>query len=268
MLYMKRKTLGHTLEVAAAVAGGAIVGGVASSAIGAKGAKSAANAQADAARDAQQLQYDMYQQQREDQTPWRNAGESALNSLIIRLGLDGGKGGLLDSFSQQDFEGDPGYQWRMEQGQKGIESSAAARGGLLSGAAGKAISKYNQNFASNEYNNAYNRFNQNQANMFNRLAAIAGVGQQANSQLGQASQNYATNAGNALQYGGTARASGYNNQANSLNSGLGTISGGIGAYGALGGFNGGFSGNPYSYTPATSYPVNDYYSGVNGTPLQ
>lgn len=264
MLYMKRKTLGHTFEVAAAVAGGAIVGGVASSAIGAKGAKSAANAQADAARDAQQLQYDMYQQQREDQAPWRDAGNSAMNSLIIRLGLDGGKGGLLDSFSQQDFEGDPGYQWRIQQGQKGIESSAAARGGLLSGAAAKAIGQYNQNFASNEYNNGYNRFNQNQANIFNRLAAIAGVGQQANSQLGQASQNYATNAGNALQYGGTARASGYNNQANALNAGLGSISGGLIGYGNSTGWGNTGTG----YGGATSYPVTDYYSGVNGTTLQ
>lgn len=250
--------------IAAAVAGGAVVGGVASGALGAKGAKDAANAQADAARDSAQLQYDMYQQQREDQTPWRDAGNSALNSLIIRLGLDGGKGGLLDSFSDQDFEGDPGYQWRMEQGQKGIESSAAARGGLLSGAAGKAISKYNQNFASNEYGNAYNRFNQNQANIFNRLAAIAGVGQQATNQIGQAGQNYATGAGNALQYAGTARASGYANQANALNSGLGSITGGLIGYGN----NAGWGNTGNTYGGATSYPVTDYYSGVNGTPLQ
>jgi hypothetical protein len=264
MLYMKRKTLGHTFEVAAAVAGAAVVGGVASSAMGSKAAGKAADAQKDAAAQQAQVQWDMYQQQREDQAPWRDAGNSALNSLIVRLGLDGGKGGLLDSFSQQDFEGDPGYQWRMQQGQKGIESSAAARGGLLSGAAGKAISQYNQNFASNEYNNAYNRFNQNQANIFNRLAAIAGVGQQATNQLGQAGQNYAANTGNALQYGGTARASGYANQANALSSGLGSISGGLIGYGNATGWGngGGYSGG------ATSYPVNDYYSGTNGIPIQ
>lgn len=266
MLYMKRQILGQTFEVAAAVGAAAVAGGVASSAMGSKAAGKAADAQKDAAAQQAQLQWDMYQQQREDQAPWRDQGINALNSLAIRLGLDGGKGGLLDSFSQQDFEGDPGYQWRIQQGQNGIESSAAARGGLLSGAAAKAISKYNQNFASNEYNNAYNRFNQNQANIFNRLAAVAGVGQTATNQLGQAGQNYATNAGNALQYGGAARASGYTNQANALNAGFGSITGGLIGYGNNTGW--GNSGGSTYGSSAQSYPVADYYSGVNGTTLQ
>lgn len=251
----------------AIVIGGSIAaaGAVGGAAISSKGAKSAANTQADAAAQQAQLQYDMYQQQREDQAPWRDQGINALNSLAIRLGLDGGKGGLLDSFSQQDFEGDPGYQWRIQQGQNGIESSAAARGGLLSGAAAKAISKYNQNFASNEYNNAYNRFNQNQANIFNRLAAVAGVGQTATNQLGQAGQNFATNAGNALQYGGAARASGYTGSANSIGAGLGSLSGlalGYSGYGApSSGY--GYSGAGSLFGAGNTSPVTGLSGGNN-----
>jgi hypothetical protein len=241
MLYMKRKVLGQCYEVAAAV-GATVVAGVASSAVSSKAASKSSKAQQQAASDANQLQWDMYQQQREDLSPWRTTGENALNSLAIRLGLDGGKGGLLDSFSQQDFEGDPGYQWRIQQGQKGIESSAAARGGLLSGAAAKAIGQYNQNFASNEYNNAYNRFNQNQANIFNRLAALSGVGQTAVNSTNQAGQNYANTASNNLLYSGNARASGYTNQANAINSGIGSVAGafnyGMGSGSGAGGFFG------------------------------
>lgn len=250
--------------VAAAIAGAGVVGGVASGAIGAKGAKDAAQTQADAARDSAQLQYDMYQQQREDQSPWRDTGVNALNALAARLGLNGGPGDLLRNFSASDFQTDPGYAFRLSQGQKGIESSAAARGGLLSGAAAKAIDRYNQDFASNEYQNAYNRYNQNQSNVFNRLASLAGVGQTATNALGQAGQNYATNAGNALQYGGAARASGYTGAANAINAGLGSITGGLIGYGNNTGW--GNAGSSYG-SSATSYPVTDYYSGTYGTPI-
>jgi len=169
-------------------------------------------------------------------------------------------GSLLRNFSQEDFQTDPGYQFRIGEGQKQIESSAAARGGLLSGAAAKALTKYNQNFASNEYQNVYNRFNQNQNNTFNRLASLAGVGQQANAQLQQAGQNYANNAGNALQSAGTARASGYAGQANAIGAGLGGLTSAFGNINYGGGSA--YSNNPYGTYSAESTPVQDYYNGT------
>lgn len=154
--------------------------------------------------------------------------------------LYGESGNLTQPFQERtfNFTADPGYQFRIGEGQKQIESSAAARGGLLSGAAAKALTKYNQNFASNEYGNAFNRFqtDQNsafnrfqtqQSNQFNRLATLAGVGQNATNATQAAGQNFATGAGNAAQYGGDARASGYAGQANALASGLGTVGGGF-----------------------------------------
>jgi len=56
-----------------------------------------------------------------------------------------------------DFEADPGYQFRLKQGQNAIEGSAAARGGLFSGAAGRQLQDYTQGLASQEYGTAYNR---------------------------------------------------------------------------------------------------------------
>lgn len=129
-------------------------------------------------------------------------------------------GSLLRDFSLADFEKDPGYDFRMAEGMKGITNSAAARGGLLSGAALKAAGRYNQDFASNEFGNAYNRFNNNKTNQFNRLASLAGVGQQAATQIGN--QGIATGQSMAQnQIGaGNARASGYIGQSNALAGGL------------------------------------------------
>lgn len=51
----------------------------------------------------------------------------------------------------------PGYQFRRQQGREGLENSAAARGGLLSGNALRGINEYEQDYASNEYDKALNR---------------------------------------------------------------------------------------------------------------
>lgn len=171
-------------------------------------------------------------------------------------------GSLLRSFTANDFQTDPGYQFRIEQGQKQLEGSAAARGGLLSGAAAKALTKYNQDFASNEYSNAYNRFNNDQNTIFNRLAGISGVGQTATNQLQSAGSNAASAMGRNTLYAGTQRASGYANAANSLNAGIGSATSSLVNYlrPSYGGYGGGYGG-------ATSYPVTDYYAGVSGTPI-
>ena len=132
-----------------------------------------------------------------------------------------GFGDLNRKFTQADFQADPGYQFRMDEGARGMNNSAAARGGVLSGAALKAASKYSQNFASNEYGNSYNRFNTDQTNSFNRLASIAGVGQMANNQVSAAGQNMANNVSQNQLGAGNARASGYVGQANALTGGIG-----------------------------------------------
>lgn len=144
--------------------------------------------------------------------------------------LYGQSGNLTRDFTAQDFQADPGYQFRLGEGQKQIESSAAARGGLLSGAAAKALTKYNQNFASNEYGNAFNRFQTQQGNRRNMLATLAGIGQNATNATQQAGQNFATGSSNAAQYGGNALASGYAGQANALASGAGSLTSIAGNY--------------------------------------
>jgi hypothetical protein len=126
-------------------------------------------------------------------------------------------GSLLRRFGASDFKKDPGYQFRMDEGIRGLDRSAAARGNLFSGAAMKALNRYNQDFASNEYGNAYNRYNNDQTNVFNRLAAISGIGQSATGQVATAGQNAANNSGNAIMQMGNAGAAGSVGAANAIN---------------------------------------------------
>lgn len=127
---------------------------------------------------------------------------------------------------------DPGYQFRMNEGMNTLENSAAARGGLLSGNFLKNSQRFGQDYASNEYQNA-----------FNRLAALSGVGQAQAGSIANLGSNYANQAGQGMQRIGDARASGYAANANAKTGmiwdlmGLGSMAmGGGGGGGGFGGF--------------------------------
>tara|TARA_R110000850_G_scaffold241830_1_gene366424 strand:+ start:81 stop:1160 length:1080 start_codon:yes stop_codon:yes gene_type:complete len=125
----------------------------------------------------------------------------ALNTAVDEelAGQESGRpdyyGSLLKSFGQEDYQADPGYQFRLDEGNKALERNLAARGKTFSPEASKALQGYGQNLASEEYGNAYNRYNQDQTNVFNRLAGISGLGQQASQQLTGVGQNYSNQVG-------------------------------------------------------------------------
>lgn len=130
-------------------------------------------------------------------------------------------GSLLKKFSMEDFEADPGYQFRMDEGMRGVEGGAAARGGLLSGAALKAIQKYGQGLASQEYGNAYSRFENDKTNNYNKLAGMVNSGQGATNQMSNTAGQFAQNNANALAAYGNAAGAGYMGQANALTGAIG-----------------------------------------------
>lgn len=262
--------------IAAAIAGSAVVGGVA--------ANSAAKKQAKAAGQAADVSQEQYYQTREDQMPFLEAGYGALNRLNQLLGIapeakpftpqfDEAKylqqnpdvaaavargklssglehynkygikerrampmtqapvvgvaaqpadfGKYARDFSMQDFTTDPGYAFRMSEGLKSLDRQAAARGGLISGGALKAAQRYGQDLGSQEYQNAFNRYQVNRANQLNPLQSMAGQGQTSAAQLGNAGQTYAGQAGAAYGAAGQATASGYMGMANAASGGLG-----------------------------------------------
>ena len=193
--------------IAAAVVGSSLIGSSAS--------KKAASTQADAANRAADLQMQQFERQVELQEPWRQAGITALNKLTP-LATE------YTPFGMQQFQQDPGYAFRMQEGMKALERSAAARGGLLSGGMLRGAQQYGQGLASQEYMNAFNRYQAERNARLNPLQSLAGVGQTATNQLGQAGQAMASNVGQALGAAAQARASGYIGGANALSQGLGT----------------------------------------------
>lgn len=254
--------------VATAIIGSAVVGGVVSSKASKNAAKAqtqgadaaaeaqviasenAAKAQTDAAklssdtalttsREANAMLQQQYEQGRADLQPWRAAGTEALSQQSA--GLQPG-GDFNRDFTLTDFVKDPGYQFRLDEGRKALEGSAAARGTMLSGGTLKALTQYGQDYASGEFSTAYNRWNADRDRRFNRLAGVAGTGQTTAQQVagmgadsagrqsanttsaGNTSASSYTAAGNATASGylnaGNAQASGYINSGNAQASGI------------------------------------------------
>jgi len=206
-----------------AAAGFFLGGGPAGAALGAtlgggfdqsNAATEAANTSAAANDRALALQQRMYEENVARQAPWLQAGQGALNKLTAAVDYK--------PFGMDQFQADPGYAFRLGEGQKALERSAAARGGLISGGALKAATRYGQDAASQEYMNAFNRYGVERDRMLQPLQSLAGVGQTTANYLGNAGQSYGTSAGNL--YGATAE-----NQGNALMAGANARSSAYGA---------------------------------------
>jgi hypothetical protein len=268
------------IETALIGAGISAVGSIASGVMGSKAASKAADAQSAAAAESTALQRDIFNKQTELQAPFRAGGLTAQNRLLTLLGLNpmdaavyGTKGedgtstlpqGLYvdpnaadygkyaRDFNMSDYQADPGYAFRLKEGLKALDASAAARGGMISGAALKAAGRYGQDYASNEYANAFNRYQTNRANQLQPLQSLMGVGQTATNATSNAAGAYGAAAGNNALQAGNALASGAVGGANAWNSAFGGVAKAFNSstYGGGGGGNynfNGASGSPYSY---------------------
>lgn len=215
--------------IAGAIAGAGAIG---SAVIGSSASKKAANAQVQATQDANAAQERMFDKQVALQEPFRQAGLTGQNRLMELLGLGGntgadGYGKYAKDFAMSDFEADPGYDFRLKEGMKALNNSMAARGMGISGAAMKGATRYGQEMGSQEYQNAFNRYQVNRSNQLNPLQSLSGMAQSsANTLTGEAGALGRSQAENALQ-AGNARASGYIGSSNALTN---AISGGINSF--------------------------------------
>lgn len=237
------------------VAAAVITSAVVSAGVGADAASKASYAQRKAAADATAAEKEAADKQMQLQEPFRQAGMLGQNRLMTLLGLRGqaqpgpdmgimgGPAGAIPTgaqnamiggdvnsadfgkyardFGMADYQADPGYAFRLSEGMKALDRTAAARGGLLSGATLKGAQRYGQDMASQEYQNAFNRYQVNRANQLNPLQSLAGQAQSAAGVMGNAAQSFGQQAGENYIGAGNARASGYVGQANALNSALG-----------------------------------------------
>jgi hypothetical protein len=239
-----------------------------------KASRKAEGVQTAAFLSAEEAQRELFAPTEAGLMPFQEAGEEALSTLSGLLGLPGGEGaaGLQEGefgalrrpFTSEQLKDDPGFQFRLKTGQEAVESGAAARGGLLSGRTGVALQERGQELGSQEFEAAFNRFQQTQGNLFNRLAGVAGAGQQAATTLGGFRQTLGQDvAGLRTQSGfrraeqeisrGDIKAQRERNIAKALNQGLGnsqfgqqsgggTTGGAGGATGGAGGAGGGMGG--------------------------
>ncbi len=225
----------------------AAVSSVGSAAIGSRGAKKAAQAQERASQQAQDVQKQIFDRQVELQEPFRQAGVTSQNELMRLLGIGGDAaaadyGMLTRGFGERDLQMDPGYGFRLREGEKALERMQSARGNMLSGGAIKAGQRFGQDLASQEYMNAFNRAQAQLGTRLGTLGSLYGAGQASAQQIaGQAGQ-MGVNVGNLMTQGGQARASGYLGQANALSNALGQAAMGYGLY------KGGYFGQPSSGT--------------------
>ncbi|WP_373031673.1 hypothetical protein [Sulfurovum sp.] len=182
-----------------------------------------------------QYQKRLLKSQRSRMKPWTHAGKVAVKAL--ERGIRPG-GEFTKQFGEEDFAADPGYEFRLSEGIKARERSAAARGGLLGGAQLKGLERYSQGVASEEYGKAYGRFQGEQQARFNRLASLSGAGQTTLQNLGgfaqgvgqttaQLTQQSMGDIGSAQLAGAQARASAYQGYGQAAGQALGGL-----AYGA------------------------------------
>jgi hypothetical protein len=202
--------------IAVGVAGGAAAAGIAGSVISANAARSAARTQADAARDANATQLEMFERSRADLAPYRAAGLGALWPLaeLAQRPLTYGPYTPVAPYdpsvhpytpveaytgpTEAELRADPGYQFRVAEGQKALERSAASKGLLLSGGQLKDLTRFGQEMGAQEYGAAYARGYARNADLYTRNLATNqlayGRGYQQNADLyGRHLEGYQTN---------------------------------------------------------------------------
>jgi hypothetical protein len=216
-------------------AGAMALGSVAGGLISASGAQSAAGTQAASYDRAADLQKQQFDEQKRLSEPYRQAGLTGQNRLMELLGLGGnagaaGYGQYSRDFGMQDFQQDPGYAFRLSEGLKQLGSQARAQGGAGGGRTMMGIQNYAQGLASQEYGNAFNRYQTNRANQLQPLGSLMSSGQAA--AVGQAAQagQYGVNAGNLMGQAGQSIAAGQMGAANSIGNALSSSASAYGNY--------------------------------------
>jgi len=239
--------------VATAIVASSVISGSMQS----KAAKSAANTQAAAADRAMELEREMFDIGREDLAPYRELGYTALGDIESRIPF------FTSQFGDEQLRQylDPSMEFRRRLGEQTTARALNVGGGAISGNTLRGLEEFGQNLASTEYGNAFNRFQNERTNIYNTLANIAGMGQNAvNTGVG-AGQTFAGQQTGLLTGQAAAQAAGQVGSANAYANALGNI----GNYAMLNSFlrptptsaavtNYGLTGGGYGFTGAPSAP--------------
>jgi hypothetical protein len=213
-----------------------IVGGISaaaslgSAAIGANASSNAANEQATSAQNALTFQEQTQATNQANYAPYLSAGKTSAATLMTDLSNGTFGPGSIPAFkapTAAEAQATPGYQFSLSQGERGVNASAAASGGALSGGAVKSSDEFAQGLASTTYQNTYNNSLAayqanlaNQAQQYSQLYQPVALGENAAAQSGNTSQQVAGNVGNLMTSVGNAQAAGTIGVANATAGGL------------------------------------------------
>jgi len=197
-------------------------GSLLSSSAQSKAAGKAADAQMEASRYATDAQIKMFKQTRKDMLPWMKTGKEAQFTLADLMGMQVPGREQSDQFGYLTqpfaFEEDPGYAFRQQEGEAGINRMASATGDYFSGQRGKALTEYNQDLASQEYSAAFERDRATKGDLYAKFSGMSAMGMGGTQAVGTAGLATAGNVGRNAMYSGQAMADMYQNQANATSS--------------------------------------------------
>lgn len=201
-------------------------GFVAAAAVGAVGSVVGAGEQASASENATNTQEQMFNQQNQNLAPYRTTGSQANTELGYLEGVGpktggssalGGYGSLNQPFNTSDWKSlSPSYGFQLQQGAQGTLNQSSSAQGAESGAALSSLQSYNQNFANSSFNNAFNMYQTQQGNIFNRLSGLAQTGEAASSNQASGGSNYANSISQSMTNTGTAIGAGIAGAGNSF----------------------------------------------------
>lgn len=186
-------------------------------------------------KQALQQQQSMWTQQQGNEQPFVQQGQNAGSSLAYLMGTGsqfdaqgnpisnpaGGYGSLNKTFDMNDFKNlTPQYNFNLQQGAQGTLNQDSNAQGALSGSALKDLIGYNQNYANNSFNSAFQNYNTQQNNIFSRLSNIATLGSSAGSNSTTGAGQFAGAIGGTLGSIGASQAAGTIGSANAISGGV------------------------------------------------
>ena len=260
--------------VAIGVAGVGLVGGL----IGAGASSKASEEQVQAERAALAQQQQMFNTEQSNEQPYMQAGAGAASQLNYLLGQGGqtnpdgtpitnsagGYGSLNKTFDMNDFKSlTPQYNFNLQQGAQGTLNTDSSGQGALSGSALKDLVGYNQNFANNSFNSAFQNYSTQQNNIFNRLSGIATLGSNAGSNSTTGASNFSGQIGNTTSSIGASQAAGTVGAANAITGGLSSGANAFYGQSTLQQILNG--GSTTKYNPGTPNVIEDAPGVVGGT---
>ena len=208
----------------AGTAAGALMGGLVGSQLGgsilgANASQSAAQDQANAAQQATNTQQGMFSQVMGNLQPYMSAGGGALSQLQSQMPA------LTTPFTAQALNSylAPNYNFQLAQGEGQIQNAGAPGG--MTGNTLAGLQSFAQNYAGNAYQNAFNNYQTQQGNIYQRLGSLAQLGQASATGAASGAPTFAGGISQTIQGVGAANAAGQIGVANAINGGIGNLAG-------------------------------------------